>query len=234
MLRYVRYTTLNKIIEGYIWDRSLRGGFISHRYCAGYCAGLRGEPAGRVSSKVLPVLQVLVRVRRHPLLQGDGLSVSLVAQALEVNEVDIAIRALLLQAVVTELASRCATNCNSRRSRNLAELAELAAAVASVASALGVLSTHTGAHLLEERAHGHHDASQAGQAEHGPDLGEAACDEGDVGLDDGPEETVRGYADDVVGGHAHDVLFVEGGGRCVLLDADDHANNGGGNGETSE
>lgn len=37
---------------------------------------------------------------------------------------------------------------------------------------------------------------------------ETACDESNVGFDDGPEEAVRGYTDYVVCGHAHDVHLI--------------------------
>jgi hypothetical protein len=47
------------------------------------------------------------------------------------------------------------------------------------------------------------------QAEDGTESGKTACDQSDFGFHHSPEETVRDYANNVIGWHAHDSNLFE-------------------------
>jgi hypothetical protein len=57
---------------------------------------------------------------------------------------------------------------------------------------------------------GREQCAQRRHAKHRSQRRKAACNERNVDFDDGPEEAVRCYANDVVRGHAHDVLLLDG------------------------
>jgi hypothetical protein len=205
-----------------------------------------------MSSCAVPEVSLLVRVHiilrivwvMHDMhLSSD---VHFTKLALDLNEADIAPR-----------RAHCSTLliCSPGGAANssLRHLAEHSTAV--LGASLGALSrAHHGPHGLQERPKGRDQCAEGCHAENRSQCWQTARDEGHVDLDNGPKKTVRRYADDVVCGHAHDVLLLKSvyasqseagkeetalhGGRLtgwgVLLDANDHANSCSGNRESSE